>query len=48
MSAVGMEYRSSLHFIQGFDFKTSGSLSIGKVDCFRKGQQVSFYFGISR
>ncbi len=45
MQAVGMNNRSSLHSIQGF--KTSGSLSIGKVVYFHKGQQGSFSFGIS-
>ena len=47
MQAVGIKNLSSLHSFLDFDFKTSGSLSFGKVDQFRKGQQGSFSFGIS-
>ena len=47
MQAVGIKIHFSLHYIKGFILKTSGSLSFGKVDQFRKGQMGSFSFGIS-
>ena len=47
MQAVGIKNHPSLHYIKGFILKTSGSLSFGKVDHFRKGQMGSFSFGIS-
>ncbi len=47
MPAVGIKIHFSLHYIKGFILKTSGSLSFGKVDQFRKGQMGLFSFGIS-
>ena len=47
MQAVRIKNRLSLHSVWDFTFKTSGSLSSGKVDHFQRGQHGSVSFGIS-
>ena len=47
MQAVRIKNRLSLHSVWDFTFKTSGSLSVGKVDHFQRGQHGSVSFGIS-
>ena len=47
MQAERIINRSSLHSVWDYLVKTSGSLSIGKLDHFQRGQQGSVSFGIS-
>ena len=48
MQAERIINRSSLHSVWDYLVKTSGSLSIGRVDHFQRGQHGSVSFGISK